>query len=436
MNPNQYNVLDIPSNTKYWFIRANSKAQYYEDFKLNNYIAVDSNSLSLKRLLDIPETLRSSKDAVKEEYKQYFQENDLKIFEQRIKKEDLSETIKKKEKTAELKRSANRANRVFNFVEEIKIGDFVVIPYKSAERFLIGTVISDCFEKDIEHIEDLDENNESTYPISDFEFKRRILWIKEIPKNKFPDKLAWIENAHQSLFNITKYGNEINPCITPIYKYKEKIYARMGVNTTSFISSSSWLEYQLTMKSIVGENLDNVFQKQYVQSPGQIILYVEENLYWLLPLILSCLFGNVKFGHGDFEVRFQGVFRFFSKSGKRERQLDLEEKEAKINNVNADTLAKLNSQSEESKELEKKIIESVSDSIDSKKKEKETKIRFSEKISKKEIDYPKSMENVDNSNIKKKFKLSNEDIGSVIQYESQKDNLIFPEDKFEKEEEK
>jgi predicted Mrr-cat superfamily restriction endonuclease len=428
----EYDILDIPSDTKYWFIRANSRAEYYDDFLKNNYIAVDANLIQLSTLLDIPQTLRSSNDALKDRYKQLFQDNALELFNKRAEAEKMSDTIRKKEKAAALKRSSYRARIVYHFVEDINIGDFVVIPYYRATKFLIGTIVSNCFENEIDHVEDLDENGESNYAISSFNLKRRVLWIKELPKNKFPDKLSWIESAHQSIFNITKFGNDLNPYIAPIYHYKEKTYARIGVNTEEKISSSSWLDYQLTLKNILGDDLDKVFQKQYVQSPGQIVLFVEQH-WWLIPIIWSCLFGDVKYSNMGFEGRFQGVFKYFSKDGKRERKLDLEEKQARINNMNADSVNKLNSNSDESIKLKDKIIKSISNSMDKDEKTKKINKRFTNKVEKKNINISENAQNVDKNKLQKDFKLSNENPGVSIQFESQKDNLIPSEDVSEKE---
>lgn len=449
-NENEFKILDIPSNTQYWFVRANSRAEYYDDFLQNNYIAVDSSSISLNTLLDIPQTLRSSKDALKDRYKQLFQENALSKFDKRSKDEKMSDKTRKKERAAVLKRSSYRSGIVFHFVEDMNIGDFVVIPYKSAEKFLIGTVVTNCFENEIDHVEDLDENSESNYAISPFKLKRKILWIKELPKSKFPDKLSWIESAHQSIFNITGYGNELNPFINPLYRYKGKIYARIGVNTDKEISSSSWLDYQLTMKDILSNNLGNVFQKLYVQSPGQIIIYVKQNLYWLVPLLIGCLFGKVEIKHGDFKINFVGIFRYFSKTERQIRNLDVEEKKAKIDNIKADssnkyansvsTLSNLNDKNSEGLKhgLLKEIENSAISNDDKENDKQELENKFSIESMEKKIDFPKNIQKIekDKNNLQKELKLSNENPGSLIQFENQKDNLIPSTDEFEKEEEK
>ena len=427
-------VLDIPEDTRYWFVRANSQSQYYEDFLYNNYIAVDSNEFSLATLFKIPSTLRSSKDALLEKYKQLFEAYDLKLFNSKVDKEELSDDELKKEKTKELRRSSNRSNRIFHFVEEINISDFVIVPYKSSDKFLIGVVTSDCFEENISHLQLLDEDGNLSYDICPFSFKRRVLWIKELSRKQFPDSLSWIKTAHQSLFDITEYAEKLNPCINPIYRYKGNVNYRIGVNTKQNISSSSWLEYQTLLKKLIGHNLDNLYQKQKVQSPGEIVLYVVKNYWWIIPLIMAGLFGDVEINHGPVKMKFQGIIRYFSKDEKLKRKLlaekvktELTQEKANIDNTDADTLNKLkdvNKTNPDVKEITDYIVKSVKErqlnNLD------RINTAFSESEETKNIaPTNESIEN-DAEKVVSDFKLSNEDPGSLIQYENQADSLNIP----------
>ena len=88
---NELSVLDIANDTNYWFVRANGQSQFYDDFKYNNFIAIDSNNFPLEKLFEIPSTLRSSTDALRERYKQFFAEHDLKLLNEKIKGENLTD---------------------------------------------------------------------------------------------------------------------------------------------------------------------------------------------------------------------------------------------------------------------------------------------------------------------------------------------------------
>ena len=442
---NEISALDIPEDTRYWFIRANSQAQYYDDFQLNNYIAIDSNSLPLQDLTHIPTTIRASDDALEDRYKSIFQEHDLKKFNTKNKNNEDNSNYKL-EQTKELRKSTNRAHKAYHFIEDFGIGDFVIVPYKSSTKFLIGVIVSDCFEHAIDHINLLDEDDEPIYDISNFQFKRRVLWIKELPRKKFPDKLSWIKTAHQSIFEITDYANDVTPVICPFYRYKGRVYTRLGVNTTSKISSSSWLQYQLLLSSIAADNLDNIYQKQKVQAPGDIILYVEKNLWWILPLIIGSLFGETTFSHGPFTTKWQGIIRYFSKGERLKRSLSVENEKLKtqnsraaLNNKNADTLAKLNEinpNSKQVKEASDQLAKSIQLEIARRSSVNTQRIEegFSEEIQKENITPPTKVDTNDVEKTLNDFKLSNENPGSLLPYETQEDNLNSDLDESEQQE--
>ena len=456
-------ILNIPNNTKYWFVRAGIHAKYYEDFYLNNYIGAEANGMHLLELYSIPQTLRSAPDAILDRYKQIFQKHDLSLFAEKnknISKE--TETYKKDKRTATTQ-STNRANRIFHFVEEMKIGDFIIVPHDNSTKYLIGVVISDCFDSPVNHIDIStadEEENGLGYDVSDFEFKRRIYWIKELNQNLFPDKLSWIRTAHQSIFNITENANDLNPYISPFYKYKNTYYMRLGVNSTQKISSADWLNYQVLIKNIIGEkNLNNIYQKQRVQSPGDIITYCLQNPY-ILTFISLIIFSGISLGGIDFEIKdfkmkLPGVLKYFSKSERIHRQVAVQEaqieknkneitinqkdKIAKLENLKADNeirkeeikKLKLSNQNKEEKIREKELKEKLNN-VQSTLKERN--IINTDKIKKlysinnedfnlKDDAFSITINPDEIQHTLKSFELSNENPGVSISDESQEDNL-------------
>lgn len=443
---NDLNILDIPSDTKYWFVRANSQSQFYDDFKYNNFIAIDSNNFDLSKLFEIPSTLRSSNEALLNRYKQLFEEHDLNIFNKSINKEELTEEEIKKEKTVELRRSSLRASRMFQFVEEMNINDFVIVPYKSSEKFLVGIVTSDCFTESVPRIQLLDDDGHLAYDTCDFSIKRRILWIKELSRKQFPDSLSWIKTAHQSIFNISEYADKLNPCIYPIYRYQDNVWFRIGVNTPDKIPSSTWLDYQLLLKKITDKNLNNLFQKNKVQSQGNIVLFVQNNLWWIIPLVMGGLFGEVEFNKGPVKVKFQGVLKFFSKGERLKRKLsaneiitELDQKRADVNKTDAETLKTLKEiDSGKAKETINEGVDYIAKAIKDRQKNNKQRIKegFSESENEKNISPISKDIRKDAEDVISKLKLSNEDPGSSIQYENQEDSLNVPKEESDKKKEK
>ena len=88
----------------------------------------------------------------------------------------------------------NSAGQIFRFVNEAKIGDYVVFPSKFDRKVNIGIIESDYY---------FDES-EREYP-----HKRKVNWIlKEIDRNKYSQAARYVFGSFLSFFKISKYVNE------------------------------------------------------------------------------------------------------------------------------------------------------------------------------------------------------------------------------------
>lgn len=435
-------ILDVPNSTKYWFVRANTAAEYYTDFMTNHYIAIDSDNQNLYELLGIPSTIRSSTDALQSAYKTIFNNHDITQYKKENENSSKDPETIATELTKLRTKSTNRANRSYSFIEEMNIGDFIFVPYKSSTKFLVGIVTGDVFDDDIHHLY-LGDDEADRYSICSYKFKRRVMWIKEVTQKYFPEKLSWIKSAHQSLFDITASGADVlNPIIAPIYRYKGKIYCRIGVNTTNQISNSTWLEYQQTMQNILQKNNNDVYQKSRVQSPGDIIQYAESLKWWLIPIIYEGLFGQFNYDIHGIKGTFIGPLRRFSPTGKKElaqekedrksekkdRELAQERENAKTAKLNAEAdlkrakAAKLNAETarimhkmpnqeaiNDSKFVKHAISDRVTRNYDRLSENNTEKI-----IKKNNIALPKTS----TDEIQKKMQLSNENVGTSFEPEN------------------
>lgn len=320
-------ALYIPAKTKYWFIRANAKAEYYEDFQYNNFVAIGDNDVKLSKLKSIPKYDRVSNDILEARYKEIFTETNILKYDKEHK--DNPETpIKKKEHLTTIKRSsAIAASKSFKFIEEMKIGDIVMVP--GTTTFMLGFITSNVFDKEIDHIaqNDLLEDSEISttgYPVSNFEKKRRVYWIKEISRKELPDKLSWVINARQAVHDITENAEDINPLISSTYVYKEAFHARIGVTTTQRISTAELFELQKVIVETAEDKANEIYQKTSVQSPGQVILQTIEDNWQIILIILGVLVGKADIPVKNGKVTIKGLIPYYF--GK-EHKLDIQEKE-------------------------------------------------------------------------------------------------------------
>lgn len=95
---------------------------------------------------------------------------------------------------------SNSAGQIYRFINEAKIGDYVVFPTKFDRRVNIGIIESDYY---------FDES-EREYP-----HKRKVNWIlKGINRNKYSQAARYEFGSFLSFFKIQKYTNEHEAVIT------------------------------------------------------------------------------------------------------------------------------------------------------------------------------------------------------------------------------
>lgn len=432
-------VLFIPSDTKYWFVRADSKAKFYEDFKINNFIAIGGNEISMDTLFSIEPKDRVTFPLLENRYKSIFNNKYLDMA--LLDAENNHRTLSVKEQT-DLKRSSSvTSSNNYMFVEKMNIGDVVLVPYTSSKKFLLGVIISDVSEDPINRAA---IGGDDDYVICDYKKKRRILWLKEILNKDLPDKLRWIQYAHQSVFDISSVGELINPLITPKYIYKEKFYYRIGVETTEPVSDDSFFGFQKVLhdSKLPGTN---IFQKSKVQSRGDFLLSVLQNDWGTLIAVGEMLFGNHSLG----KLKVTGIIPFlynqYSKEARSARNANIAENKLREEEANQ-KIQQLQSKSEldeinvEKAKLEvtraKVDIESISEDVKAKQIENTKNNRQQNNLNKiiqlnhhSELRETQSItpNKPDAETIKsiKAMKLTDAEVGDELPHQTQKD-LIFP----------
>lgn len=316
-NQIEMDILKIPDQTKYWFVRAGQGAEFFYDFKYNNFISIGDNEINLESLLNIESKYRVDSDILKDRYKYLFNVLYIKLI---LDNEDFANLPKsdQEDKIESVKRSSTiSAYKAYSFIEEMNIGDYIFVPHKSSNAFLLGIIISDVFESDITH-EFFGPENE--YAISNYNKKRRVAWIKEFDKDDLPDKLKWIQNGHKAIFDITSSADEINPIISSTYVYKGKMHLKIDVTTEKNITSTQWLNYQKVIHENAAENADNLYQKTDVQSPGKIILETLIENWDTIGVIFFLLFGDAEFELKGAKFKTHGPLASFVPGAKKRKE--------------------------------------------------------------------------------------------------------------------
>lgn len=300
----QGKILEIPKDTKYWLVRADG-GRYYNDFLLNNFIAISDDEITLDAINEFPQ-LNTEIGRTIEGYKSLYQEKYEDWNNQQI---------------------AHAASRTLKFIEEIKENDIVVVPSHRSTTFIVGIVVGDTYES---------TGTESEVPIHyhtcPYLKRRKVHWIKEVPRSAISEKMYWILSSHQSILSLDEHAEYIDKLLAPIYIKNGFCYGALNVNKKKGVTSSEWLKLYNVIED-VKEDSSKIIVKSNVQSPGYIEILSElANLPKVVSIILLLsggLFGKIKLGG----IEVQGVIPYFFGNGKLERErMRLENENMKLDN--------------------------------------------------------------------------------------------------------
>lgn len=405
-NKFEISILEIPSDTDYWLIRAGSKAEFYEDFKHNNFIAVGSNDISLETLKDINKPYRVTDDILENKYKDIFFDKRLEDYKLKFPNENITDRKHGKDITRLKISSSHEATKAFKFVEKIKEKDIVIVPNEGSTHFLLGVVCSDVFEDEIPHVNlgftDMeDDSSNFGYPISNFKKKRRVYWFKELRFEQIPDKMTWVKSTRQTIYNLNDYDVLINTLINSRFVYKDNFYYRIDVTTQKDISSYELFELQRLIVELSGEKVaKKIYQKTSVQSPGNIILQIlsdATNIKYLLGIV-AALVGDVEIKFGNYTFRIVGLLPRFLNRKHKNNILKEDERKQRLENDKLEEEVRGLSLDNDAKELEIQKNNTI----------EEIKKRISN------------------------LGLTNSDVGTSIPPEMQKHNLMYQKNSHEK----
>jgi restriction system protein len=307
-------ILEIPESINYWLVRADG-GKYYEDFFLNDFIAIADNEVTLEKIR-YEESINSLAGLTIESFKKIYEESYPNMKPQQI---------------------SHASSRTMNFINSIKINDLVLVPSHRSTEFLLGTVISEAYEITEE---ELLKWSGAHYPVCGYTKRRKIKWLKIIDRESISEKMYWILSAHQSIFNLNSFADHIDKLLSPIYIKGKNCYGIVKVNVSRGIKLNEWLELYSEVQKISGVNSSEIIIKSNVQSPGLIDFITDaKNLAALIGAIgtlTGILFTKVEIGN----TQILGIIPYFFNEGRITRKsmkldndikaVELEKKKAEL----------------------------------------------------------------------------------------------------------
>lgn len=248
-----YSMNDLPyfeGKEKYWVMSSGKEKDLYDYFDENNTIGLAFDNISVndvkgKKQIEI-------KEIVKEKYKHLEDEFDeLSGFNR-------STTIYSKE--------------IHHFVNEISIGDVVVVKDRNKNRLLFGKVTSDALDPGQERLNmKVDKKRGYCNKV------RRVKWLHYKNKDEVSELIRNTITYQRGVYQINdeKVIVDINKTIYSLFYRGEQLHAVFNIKTSSDIKFSEYHEFINLIEECRKEyNIEDEFYiKSNVASPGPIEIY-------------------------------------------------------------------------------------------------------------------------------------------------------------------
>lgn len=273
--------IPIINNTRrYWLVRTKGGI-YFNDFYLNNYIAVGWNLLT-----DVNLMKESRRD-------------DLVVM---LKKFYSKKETEEEEEDKEVKKTGNYeliATQLIRFSSEMKKGDIVIIPSQKSNNIAFGEVIDDEIVLETINEDDLEETQ------CPFIKRRKVRWLKRQTKDQIDIYLYKLLNSHHTITNANDYANIIDRALNSFYVKDNSAHFTMQVGAKEGIKIKQLSKLIDNNISIIDEfnkfsntniDVDGVDVKINLHSPGPV--EIEGMIYPVLiigMITIAICGGSLKF---------------------------------------------------------------------------------------------------------------------------------------------
>ncbi|MHA7967609.1 hypothetical protein ACX93W_26200 [Paenibacillus sp. CAU 1782] len=245
--------IKVDSHRKYWLIRTRG-GKLYDIFSDLNFIAIGWDKIT---------TVDGKPDVVINEIKNAYKNE------------------------AHPKYAYNQMNR---FINDLSIGDVVLIPSASSQEVRFGIITSDVF---------LYKGDDKISAEETLVKRRKVKWVKEpISRGKLDPNLYWLFQSHHIVSNIDNYSTYIDKTIHSFFIKGDQGHLVLNVEKETSISPQDFFDLTGGLNNIINivnrinkteYTLSDLEQKSNIQSPGNLEYIGDPSLITHIGLIISLI---------------------------------------------------------------------------------------------------------------------------------------------------
>lgn len=226
-----------PDNT-YWLVRAES-GTYFEDFYINNYIAIGWNEISMKEVHD-------------------FSYNSDLIRSKLMSIHHLTDNRSNKQSMG------SAAKQMIRFQEELRPGHVVLVPSESSDSFAVGEIVGEVYTETDEDLLGI--------PHTPYSKRRKIRWIGRFPRSRFDPAFHKVIYAAHAISNVSDYRGFINRAVFDTYIEDNDMHMTFNLKRTEGVELSELVNLLSSYEKIKDAYYpdEKIDIKINLQSPGPI----------------------------------------------------------------------------------------------------------------------------------------------------------------------
>lgn len=267
----------IANETKYWLVRSGVESKYFEEFSMNNQIALGWDLI-----------------------------NNIDIFKNNVNSERIRSVVNNKyldfltklsdEKKANIsRRITDITNKIWRFVNELKVGDIILTP--GSDEVLIGEVLSEAYV--INGVYNKKRVNLDDTIVGELNKVRNVKWIKRMKRDDLEPNIKLNINVNHGISQITNSQviTEINRSLYKFYITDEDAHSIIMVknqNEIDFEQYARFIGHTYSIYNILKDtdHSDKLTIKTNIQSPGPIEFIGAPTLVSMLTISLVALIKN------------------------------------------------------------------------------------------------------------------------------------------------